>query len=171
MVHATTAATPLEFDFDDQGQTSGRGRCRSMFTPGSRACAYKTASGRRKWLNRDPLGEPGFELVASGSQTDKQSLKERQWAALNALRLRVNNPTLIMLIDRKLSKLKSFKNGDLNLYLFVKNDPIDFLDNYGLYCLNTPNYCYFCFACIAGTGPEDPLCWYPCAMCAGGSLN
>jgi hypothetical protein len=28
-----------------------------MFTPGSRACAYRTASGRAKWPNRDPLGE------------------------------------------------------------------------------------------------------------------
>jgi len=31
-----------------------------MFTPGSRACAYRTASGRAKWLNRDPIGELGF---------------------------------------------------------------------------------------------------------------
>jgi RHS repeat-associated protein len=26
---------------------------------GSGACAYKTAAGRREWLNRDPLGEMG----------------------------------------------------------------------------------------------------------------
>jgi len=30
-----------------------------MFTPGWRACAYRTASGRAKWLNRDPIGELG----------------------------------------------------------------------------------------------------------------
>jgi len=30
-----------------------------MFTPGSRACAYRTASGRAKWLNRDPIEEDG----------------------------------------------------------------------------------------------------------------
>ena len=30
-----------------------------MFTPASRACAYRTASGRGKWLSRDPLGEAG----------------------------------------------------------------------------------------------------------------
>ena len=41
------------------GRLSRPGRGRSMFTPGSRACAYKTASGRRKWPNRDPLGDPG----------------------------------------------------------------------------------------------------------------
>jgi hypothetical protein len=30
-----------------------------MFTPGSRTCAYKTASGLGKWLSRDPIGEQG----------------------------------------------------------------------------------------------------------------
>jgi hypothetical protein len=30
-----------------------------MFTPGSRACGYKTASGLGKWPNRDPLEEIG----------------------------------------------------------------------------------------------------------------
>jgi hypothetical protein len=30
-----------------------------MFAPGSRACGYRTASGRAKWLNRDPIEEQG----------------------------------------------------------------------------------------------------------------
>jgi len=41
------------------GRLSRRRRSRSMFTPGSRACGYSTASGRAKWLNRDPIGEVG----------------------------------------------------------------------------------------------------------------
>jgi uncharacterized protein RhaS with RHS repeats len=41
------------------GRMSRRGRGRSMFTPGSRPCAYKTASGRHEWPNRDPFGEKG----------------------------------------------------------------------------------------------------------------
>jgi len=41
------------------GRLSRRRRFRSMFTPGSRACAYRTASGRAKWPNRDPLEESG----------------------------------------------------------------------------------------------------------------
>jgi hypothetical protein len=45
------------------GRLSRRRRFRSMFTPASRACAYRTASGRAKWPNRDPLGEPGFEVL------------------------------------------------------------------------------------------------------------
>jgi hypothetical protein len=48
------------------GQTSSRRRCRSMFTPGSRACGYKTVSGRHEWPNRDPIGEPGFEVLRNG---------------------------------------------------------------------------------------------------------
>jgi len=41
------------------GRLSRRRRFRSMFTPGSRACAYRTASGRAKWPNRDPIEEKG----------------------------------------------------------------------------------------------------------------
>jgi uncharacterized protein RhaS with RHS repeats len=41
------------------GQTSSRGLCRSINTPGSRACGYKTMSGRHEWLNRDPIQEAG----------------------------------------------------------------------------------------------------------------
>lgn len=51
-----------------------------MFTPGSRACAYTTASGRAKWPDGDPLGEA----------------------------------------------------GSYNLYAFVHNNPIDYLDPLGL---------------------------------------
>src|SRR5271155_1617756 len=47
------------------GRLSRRGRGRSMFTPGSRTCAYKTASGLGKWLNRDPKRELGFMQLNS----------------------------------------------------------------------------------------------------------
>ncbi len=42
------------------GRLSRRRRFQPMFTPGSRACAYKTASGRGNWPNRDPYDEDGF---------------------------------------------------------------------------------------------------------------
>jgi hypothetical protein len=36
-----------------------------MFTPGSRRCGYKTVSGQRQWLSRDPIEERGgFNLYA-----------------------------------------------------------------------------------------------------------
>jgi len=54
------------FSGTPSGRLSRRGRGRSMFTPGLRACAYKTASGLGKWPNQDPFGEPGFEVLRSG---------------------------------------------------------------------------------------------------------
>ncbi len=39
------------------GRMSRRARRHPINTPGSRACAYKTASGRANWPNRDPIGE------------------------------------------------------------------------------------------------------------------
>jgi hypothetical protein len=39
------------------GRLSRPSRFHSMFTPGLRPCAYKSASGLGKWLNRDPINE------------------------------------------------------------------------------------------------------------------
>ncbi len=41
------------------GRLVWRAQVRSSFPPGSRGCAYKPASGRLAWPNRDPLGERG----------------------------------------------------------------------------------------------------------------
>jgi RHS repeat-associated protein len=41
------------------GRLSRRRRDRSINTPGSRGCAYKTVSGRHEWLNHDPIQERG----------------------------------------------------------------------------------------------------------------
>lgn len=42
------------------GRLSRRGRRRREIAVGLRACGYKTASGRAKWPNRDPLSEEAF---------------------------------------------------------------------------------------------------------------
>jgi hypothetical protein len=72
---AQPSPTPLPktrvggFRRHSSGQTSSRRRCRSMFTPGSRGCGYKTVSGRHEWVNRDPIQERAginlYELVAN----------------------------------------------------------------------------------------------------------
>jgi hypothetical protein len=45
------------------GRPSSRRRFRPINTPGLRPCAYKRASGRREWLNRDPIGDLGFIIL------------------------------------------------------------------------------------------------------------
>jgi hypothetical protein len=59
------------------GRLSRRGRGRSMFTPGSRTCAYKTASGLGNWPNQDPIQELGginlYEYVANNPVTYKDN--------------------------------------------------------------------------------------------------
>ena len=87
------------------GRLSRRGPRSPLFTPGWRACAYKTASGRRKWLNRDPIGEVGFETVrrASGPPIgDRPSLRP------------------------------AVARGGPNLYAFCHNRPTTLWDAYGL---------------------------------------
>jgi hypothetical protein len=41
------------------GRPCRRGRFHPINTPPSRPCAYKTAPGRRKWPNQDPISEAG----------------------------------------------------------------------------------------------------------------
>jgi len=96
------------------GRLSRRRRFRSMFTPGSRACAYRTASGRAKWPNRDPLGDLGFDmrnqlLSFTGNQANRRPYSQtyviiEQWEGAN-------------------------------LYGFVYNNPVLWVDAYGLYTL------------------------------------
>jgi hypothetical protein len=82
--------------------SSRQGKPRRSAT-GCGACGYKTASGRSKWPNRDPLGEYGFEAVLDNVAT--RSLWENQFAELS---------------ERP------------NLYEFVENDPEGGVDLAGL---------------------------------------
>jgi len=92
------------------GRLCRRGRGRSMFTPGSRACGYKTASGLGKWPNKDPLNEFGFHLLTTFDQVfvGRNSLKRIQ-----RLNWYIRGP------------------GSPNLYAFSLNDPIDQFDSDG----------------------------------------
>jgi hypothetical protein len=47
------------------GRLSRRSCFRPIPTPSSRACGYKTASGRLQWPNPDPIGEVGGENLFS----------------------------------------------------------------------------------------------------------
>jgi RHS repeat-associated protein len=56
---ATSKNSRLGFFGTPSGRTLGKHRSARRTAPGYRACGYKTASGRPKWLNRDPIGEKG----------------------------------------------------------------------------------------------------------------
>jgi len=58
------------------GRLCRRDGFRSMFTPGSRGCAYKTASGRANWPNRDPIADFGFQTLRA---TINSQLHSRGW--------------------------------------------------------------------------------------------
>ena len=56
---ATPKNSRLGFFGTPSGRTLAKRHSARRTAPGYRACGYKTASSRPKWLNRDPIGENG----------------------------------------------------------------------------------------------------------------
>jgi hypothetical protein len=116
------------------GRLSRRGRSRSMFTPGLRACGYKSASGLGKWPNRDPLNERGFELIASKPETSKTTFSDRILIALAFFQQK--NPVLFESLKTWLREdpraLQETSQQNANLYAFTADAPISFQDLLGL---------------------------------------
>ena len=136
------------------GRLSRRRRSRSMFTPGSRACGYRTASGRAKWLNRDPLGEPGFELGRRNMALEHGSII----------------PVKAELLEGP------------NLYTFLSNRPGDDTDAFGLYdttlctlakdCRKRYDKCLAHSFIICGIiGIAQPELYIPCMVSLGASCT
>jgi hypothetical protein len=86
------------------GRFSSQRRKTHAIATGSEPCAYKTASGRGKWPNRDPLGELGFETI--------------------------NEDAVVGSSDSVL-RLAEILEGP-NLYECVRNSPVGSIDLYGL---------------------------------------
>ena len=76
------------------GRLSRRAHRRSMFTPGSRPCAYRTASGRGKWNSRDPSEKAGgmslYGFVSNHPIDDVDAFGLMRWGDLMAIKDRVN---------------------------------------------------------------------------------
>jgi hypothetical protein len=111
--------------------------------------------------------ESGFELLA------KTPASERNNGSMMLQFLRNTRSSKIVPTRTRATIL----GVRINPLAFANNDPVNFVDPYGLFCLPPdPEWCYYCVVCIVfGGGPEDPVCWYPCTKCAeataGGSLN
>jgi len=92
---------------------------------------YDPGTGR--WPNRDPLGEPGFELVASRSKGDAEQTIDRLRKALSIVRER--SPALASELKgyflRQGLDLENVREAG-NLYAFVNQDAINHLDVNGL---------------------------------------
>lgn len=100
------------------GRLSSRGRSRSIITPGSRACAYKTASGRGNWPNRDPQDELGFILLRDGK--------------IKTISNRIS-PKSCLFCGKLHFENKNVLPKDINVYEFTINDPIAGVDFLGLH--------------------------------------
>ena len=93
---------------------------------------YKPSTGT--WLNKDPLGEPGFELVAYRPKTCADGFRERIRTGLNSLQ--AIDPRLASAMKSRLVRMGidvwKPQDGE-NLYNFVSEDPIDHVDSLGLW--------------------------------------
>lgn len=111
------------------------------------ASAYYCPSTGR-WLSRDPVGEPGFQVqqmaaqmpaVTSGRWINRDPIGEQgkkvdtATAFLNALGIksRLSKPNL--------SSNPDANQNTVNLYVFVGNNPVIAVDGFGLFGL--PNVC------------------------------
>ena len=92
---------------------------------------YSPSTGR--WGRRDPIWEPGFELVSQRPKSRDEALVERVRSALDSLQ--AVDPKLITGIKKRLGRIgfdpwKSRKS--VNLYSFVNEDPVNHIDLLGL---------------------------------------
>lgn len=112
------------------------------------ASAYYCPSTGR-WLSRDPVGEPGFQVLMAAAQAPIAATSSR-WISRDSTSVSVGNkpPTedAATLFLRALGIIKSKpvqtnpSDADQNtvyLYIFVGNDPIFAVDGFGLF----PNAC------------------------------
>jgi hypothetical protein len=118
--HPPQRATPknsrLGFFGNPSGRTLAKRRSARRTAPGYRGCGYKTASGRPKWLSRDPVGESG--------------------ANITLLLVRQN----VVSADRMRERPTELITGP-NLYRYVEDDPIDGVDPTGLFPVKYGNWC------------------------------
>jgi hypothetical protein len=95
---------------------------------------YNPSTGR--WLSRDPIAEPGFELMANRSQ-NRTKPQEQVHFQKGLAELLTARPALALRIQDRIRKLDASSNTEPfsiagNLYIVVQNDPVSQIDVLGL---------------------------------------
>ena len=92
---------------------------------------YEPSTGT--WPSRDPLGEPGFELLAQRPKTCADRFRQRIQAGLDWLQ--ALDPRLASAMKSGLVRMGIDvwrpQDGE-NIYDFVNDDPVDHIDSFGL---------------------------------------
>jgi RHS repeat-associated protein len=138
---------------------------------------YNAGTGR--WPSRDPIGEPGFELVCGRPKTSVEQATDRLRSALKVLESK--EPSLAAKVKEHLLKdgtLSLNYREDSNLYAFLNNAPLNQFDVLGL--MYDSATCYFinctklltaasrcaCMCAPVTTGPDDSQkCQTKCEKC------
>jgi len=121
---------------------------------------YKPSTGA--WPNRDPIGEPGFNLVSERPKTDNELAWERKRASMKALEA-VNQKLAKFLrspeFQAAMNREGMLAHGEnMSLYTFVDNNPESSIDARGLYRLSVP-YLFFCPKSIRGSTCDLFVCY------------
>ena len=127
---------------------------------------------RGRWINRDSIGQSKFGFTANNLPSQKGTQVDRVTSFLNSLEL---SPNLTETILSQLSLPKKHFAPEINqntvdLYCFVRNDPIIYVDNLGLDCSSAPPLSANCAACDAyGNGSYMGASLKCFCKCAGDS--
>jgi RHS repeat-associated protein len=95
---------------------------------------YKASTGT--WLCKDPLGEPGFELVANRPEVKKKTDQAERLEQLAEIIQKIS-PELVgefrnQIAQANLNSAPKADQNTVNLYAFVQNDPVGQIDPFGL---------------------------------------
>jgi hypothetical protein len=112
----------------------------------------------QRWLSRDPMDEPGFEALRTASATtqietpavmspsrwlNRDPLGEEGFIVMNAAMSAGIGDTPFM--------ANQLFNEEGNLYQLTSNNPINFTDYLGLFCVKISKNCQLCI----GTSPPN----------------
>jgi RHS repeat-associated protein len=87
----------------------------------------------QRWPNRDPISEPGFDLLARRQVTDTKELRQRLLTALSTqIPITASATEIVTRFAEMIVNYQSLQTAGDNLYGFVGNNPMNDNDPLGL---------------------------------------